>query len=317
MRSALARVDVGPVLVDHIADAGPRRGHHVGAGQDVELAAAGQVADVHPIRAGRIGDVDVPVVAAAVDLHVANDGLGRAGRFVAADIEQAEDGPGGVPFLSQGGLGPLHGLAGQLPVGVQPVGVADHDDHAILAVAGRKVLGDLGRQVAGGHANVVLAAFDLFLAGGRGVAGRRPLRPNRDPGSTIGLHQGLDQFFLAHPVPANDALLACHFRQVLLRARLQFVAGHAKRLPHRRRPGRGALMVKRSQGNFPVDGQVAPGRSISGEEGLSEPARRGGRTPRSQGGEWCDRARASSLGLIRQEGEQKKANPAARGRIAS
>ena len=36
----LLGVDVGPVFVDHVADAGPRRGDDVGTGQDVEPAAA-------------------------------------------------------------------------------------------------------------------------------------------------------------------------------------------------------------------------------------------------------------------------------------
>ena len=90
--------------------------------------------------------------------------LGGAGGVVAADVEQAQDRLGAVPLLAEGGLGPLDGLAGQLPVGVQPVGIADHDDDAVLAVAGRQVLGHLGGQVLGGHADVVLAALDCFFA---------------------------------------------------------------------------------------------------------------------------------------------------------
>src|SRR5205807_9596914 len=160
-------------LVDDVADAGPRGGDHVGAGQDVEAAAAGQVADVHPEGARRVVDVDVPVVAAAVDVDVADGLLGRAGRLVPAHVEQAQDRLGGVPLLAQRRLGPLDGVARQLPVAVQPVGVAHHHDDAVLAVAGREVLGDLRGQVAGGHADVVLAALDLLLGGGGagGVAG--------------------------------------------------------------------------------------------------------------------------------------------------
>ena len=51
----LLGVDVGPVLVDDVADAGARRGDDVGAGQDVEPAAAGQVADVDAVGARRVG----------------------------------------------------------------------------------------------------------------------------------------------------------------------------------------------------------------------------------------------------------------------
>src|SRR5207237_4200663 len=57
----LLRIDVGPVLVDDVADPGPRGADDVGAGQDVEAAAAGEVADVHPEGAGRAANIDVPV----------------------------------------------------------------------------------------------------------------------------------------------------------------------------------------------------------------------------------------------------------------
>src|SRR5262249_60999990 len=103
--AGLAGAGVGPVLVDDVADAGPRGGHQVGGGQDVEPAAAGQVADVHPVGARRVADVDVPVVAAAVDVDVADSPLGAAAGVAAGDVEQPEDRPGGVPFLAQGGLG--------------------------------------------------------------------------------------------------------------------------------------------------------------------------------------------------------------------
>src|SRR5262249_43134732 len=118
--------------------------------------------------------VDVPVVAAAVDVDVAEGRFGGAGGVVAGDVEQPQDGLGGVPLLAQGRLRPLDGLTGQFPVGVPPVGVADHGDDAVLAVAGRQVAGDLGGQVPGRHAYIILTGFDLLLGGGGagGVAGR-------------------------------------------------------------------------------------------------------------------------------------------------
>src|SRR5262249_58972364 len=125
--------------------AGRRRADHVGAGQDVEAPAPRQVADVHAEGARRVGNLDVPVVAAAVDVDVLDDRFGGAGCLLAGDVEQPQDRPGPVPVLPQGGLGPLDGLAGQLPVGVQPVRVADHDDDAVAAVAGGQVLGHAGR----------------------------------------------------------------------------------------------------------------------------------------------------------------------------
>src|SRR5579875_3791718 len=72
-------VDVGPIFVDDIADAGPRRGDDVGTGQGVESAALGQIADVHAEGARWIGHIDVPVVAAAVDVDVADNRFTGAG----------------------------------------------------------------------------------------------------------------------------------------------------------------------------------------------------------------------------------------------
>ena len=81
---------------------------------------------------GGLRDVDVPVVDAAVDLDVADVPLGGGGRVLAGDVHQAEDRLGGVPLLAQGGLGPGQGGPAQLPVGVQPVRVADHGDDPVL-----------------------------------------------------------------------------------------------------------------------------------------------------------------------------------------
>src|SRR5262249_37368682 len=98
----LLGVDVGPVLVEDVADAGPvivgggvgagpGGGEGVGAGRAVDAPAAGKGADVQAEGAGRVADVDVPVVTTAVDVDVADNALGGAGRLLAADVEQAED----------------------------------------------------------------------------------------------------------------------------------------------------------------------------------------------------------------------------------
>src|SRR5262249_25046187 len=146
------------------------------------------------------------------------------------------------------------------------------------AVASREVAGHLGGEVAGGDADVELAALDLLLGGGtaggvaggggleggpQGGAGRlgRLLGPGGPCGGAGGpaggavgggaggggpgagpagvLAEGDDQVFLAHAVPAGDALLAGHVRQGLPSAGLQLIAGHAKQLRHL--PGAGAL----------------------------------------------------------------------------
>ena len=172
-----------------------------------------------------MADVDVPVVAAAVDVDVAERRFGGAGGVVAADVEQAKDRLGAVPFLAEGGLGPLDGVARQFPVAVQPVRVADHDDDAVLAVAGRQVLGHLGGKVLGRHAHVVLAAFDLFFrAGGAGgvarggglhqMAVRRGAGLGVPPGRGQSLFHGLDQLFFAHPMPAERPCVAGPARSI-------------------------------------------------------------------------------------------------------
>src|SRR5262249_46641495 len=150
----------------------------VGTREHIETAPAREVADVHAEGARRALHVDVPVVAAAVDFDVAHNRFGRAGGVLAADVEQPEDRLGPVPSLGEGGLGPLDGQPGQFPVGVQPVRVADHDDNAVLAVAGWEVLGHLGGKVFGWDTDFVFATFDLLLGGvaGRGIAGGGGLR---------------------------------------------------------------------------------------------------------------------------------------------
>ena len=70
---SLFGVRLGPVLVQVVAVPGLRRGDHVRPGQGVELAPLRHVPDVHPVRPGRLGHFDVPVVAPAVDVHVPDD----------------------------------------------------------------------------------------------------------------------------------------------------------------------------------------------------------------------------------------------------
>ena len=111
-----------------------RRAHDVAPRQAEEPAAGRQIADVQLIALGRIVDVDVPVVHAAVDFDVADGLPGRGGRAVAEHLAQPQHRPRPVPILPQSDLRPLDALAAEFPVGVQPVGIADHDHQAILDV---------------------------------------------------------------------------------------------------------------------------------------------------------------------------------------
>ena len=67
---------------------------------------------------------------------------------VAEDLVQPQHRPRAVPILPQGHLRPFDALPAQFPVGVQPVGIADHDDQAVLGLP--LVVGDAPeRQVLG------------------------------------------------------------------------------------------------------------------------------------------------------------------------
>ena len=59
---------------------------------------------------------------------------GRGRGAVAEDLAHPQHGPGRVPVLAQSDLRPLDALAAKFPVGVQPVGVADHDHQAVFGV---------------------------------------------------------------------------------------------------------------------------------------------------------------------------------------
>ena len=196
-----------------------------------------------------------------------------------------------MPFLTEGGFGALDGVPGQFPVSVQPVRVAHHDDDAVLAVAGRQVLGHLGGQVLGGDAHVKLAAFDLGFAGrgAGGVAGGGDLNGSRDFDSRTRLarslawggrlpgrefrggcfsrrfDEGLYQIILGHAMPAGDALPAGQGDQGFFGAGLQLLASHAKPLP--RLPDRGALKVSGVEPSL----QATSRRSVPGSVTASDP----------------------------------------------
>ena len=233
---------------------------------------------------------------------------------MAAHVEQAQDRLGAVPVLAEGGLGPLDGLAGQFPVGVQPVRIADHDDDAVLAVAGRQVLGHLGGQVRGRDADVELAALDLLFAGGRRCRGRR--RWGRGRGRATAFFftrasartapsEGVDQFRLAHPVPARDALLAGHARPILFSCsacNLSLVMRNDSRTP----PRHGTGTLNRGPGEHPCGQSRTPGTSVSREESVSS----------RQRAEHGDRGGQRSTRSNQAGGEQKKAILSATDRLA-
>ena len=151
----LLGIDIGPAHVDGFGAAGLRRGDDVRTGEDEEVAATRNVADVSSVLARRLLNVDVPVVAPAVYDDVANGRLGGAGRVGRGHVEQADDRSSTVPVLSQRGFGPLNGLMREFPGGVQPIGVRHHQVDLVLGRSGRR-----------------LTAGEIFLDGDRRHVGR-------------------------------------------------------------------------------------------------------------------------------------------------
>ena len=127
--------DFGPVLVEAVRGAALRRADDVAPREAIKAVAGGQVADLDLVALRRVLDVDVPVVHAAVDFDVANQLAGGGRGAVAADLVEPEDGMGFVPMLAHGRPGPVDPPPAEFPIGVQPVGIADHDDQPVLAVA--------------------------------------------------------------------------------------------------------------------------------------------------------------------------------------
>src|SRR5262249_8490345 len=175
-------------------------GTQVGGAQQEKRPGAGEVADVEGEGGGGIGDVHIQIFATAVNIDVANNGFGGVGDIATADIEHAEDGPGGVPFLPQSGFGTRDGMPRQLPVAVEPVRIADHDDNAVPAITRPQSLGHVGRQVVRGPAHTAVAALGLLPGGGAGaigVAGGGQLRPGAADRSGLG-RPGRFLFYLAN-----------------------------------------------------------------------------------------------------------------------
>ncbi len=54
-----------------------------------------------------------------------------------------------MPVLAQGDLRPLDALPAEFPIGVQPVGIADHDDQAVLGMKSFPSANAVERQVFG------------------------------------------------------------------------------------------------------------------------------------------------------------------------
>ena len=136
----------------------------------------------------------------------------------AGDVEEAEDGPRGVPVLPEGGLGAGEGGAAELPVNVEPEGVADHGDDPVFlgrvvrasgtergssqrrARASACAGGGGGRP---GRLRRVSCAWEAWQRRGRPTAGLALRLPR---GWLSDGRQRMDQLILTHGVPTGNSL---------------------------------------------------------------------------------------------------------------
>ena len=173
--------DAGPVAVLRAGGPGLGCDDDVAQGQSEERSVLGEVTDVDLETFWRVIDVDVPIINAAVNLDIAkHDPLGVGGSFFGEFVE-AEYGDGAMPMLAERGACPGDALARDFPGGVEPVGIADHDDAAVFFVffsAWRRMI---GKVLGFAHAGLDLAnpLFDArgtpcgFLRGSAVGAGLR------------------------------------------------------------------------------------------------------------------------------------------------
>ena len=216
---------------------------HVAAGQAIKFAAGGLVADVHLIGFGRVLDVDVPGVHAAMDVDLTHHAASARGGAVGRDLVYPQYRPAPVPMLAHGHLGPFDAGPVKFPVGMQPVGVADHyhqpiaDRAATIEVTAERQVFEL-RQPLLDLPQPVADAGGFRLAGGVAIAvdqhGRRGFAVPVGLGSLgeagavrLGVfEQGSNQLVFPHRVPSRHPLLSGHLRQVLDRSHFKLGRGN-------------------------------------------------------------------------------------------
>jgi len=95
-------------------------------------------------------------------------GRGAHARRLLQHLCRSDSVPDSVSVLAERRFGTFDGLARQLPIGVEPIGIADHHHDPVFAITGREILGNFRGEVFGWHSDFIYAAFDLLLSTGGG-----------------------------------------------------------------------------------------------------------------------------------------------------
>lgn len=124
--------DVGPVVIQSTFTAWCGGGDSVAADEFVEAILAGSVSHKDLETGRRCIDIDVPVAHTAVDFDFAVYVFRAFGRSVIFELQEPQDWFHRVPMIREGGFCAFDGLAADIPVSVDPIGIANHEDDSVF-----------------------------------------------------------------------------------------------------------------------------------------------------------------------------------------
>ena len=124
--------DIGPVVIQCPFTAWCGGGDGVAADEFVEAILVGAISH-EDLETGRRGvDIDIPVANTAVDFDFAVNVLGAFRRSVVFEFQESQDRFYRVPMIGEGGFGAFDGLAADIPMGVDPIWIANHKDDSVF-----------------------------------------------------------------------------------------------------------------------------------------------------------------------------------------
>lgn len=108
----------------------------VAPGKSMESALPREIADFDTEICRRIGGFKVPTSHRPMDWNHFGDRfrMGRGGNI--GDLQESQNRTRVMPMFRQGGLGPFNAASGDLPSGLQPVRIANHQEDLVLCIAG-------------------------------------------------------------------------------------------------------------------------------------------------------------------------------------
>ena len=94
-----------------------------------------------------------------MDLDIAIDRFRAIGCTAIIEFEESQDWLHRMPILDQGRFGAIHGLAGNVPMRMEPVWIVYHQDDAVLAFDDHGNRGQWGQRALGWFLSQVLPLF--------------------------------------------------------------------------------------------------------------------------------------------------------------